>query len=63
LAKEWKDEAERCRKARRTLVYQAPGNQTNYDRLLYAHGDRVWGLWATLHSMRNVEDTALLKRL
>ena len=61
LATEWKDEVERCRETRRNLVYQASGSQTRYDRLLYAHGDRVRGLWATLHSMRNVEGTALLK--
>ena len=63
LVEEWSGEVERCRAARRKLVYRAPTNQTNYERLLFAHTDRVRGLWPTLNSMRNVENTGLLKRL
>ena len=31
--------------------------------LLYNHDDKIEGLWPTLHSMRNVENSDLLKLL
>ena len=61
LAGEWHDEARRCEQDRRQLRYQAPGHERNADRLLYAHGEERRGLWATLHSMRNVESNGSLK--
>lgn len=61
LIGEWRTEVKRCQIARRKLLYQAPGDETNSDRILYAHNDKVTGLWPTLHSMRNVENTTLLK--
>ena len=61
LAGEWHDEARRCEQDRRHLRYQAPSHERNADRLLYTHGEERRGLWATLHSMRNVESSGALK--
>ena len=61
LAGQWHDEARRCEQERRQLNYQARANEKNADRLLYTHGESRPGLWATLHSMRNVEGTGSLK--
>ena len=61
LADQWHDEARRCREEPRQLNYQARNNVRNADRLLYTHGESRPGLWATLHSMRNVEGTGSLK--
>lgn len=63
LITEWQIEIERCRIARRQLAYQVPEMDNGRDRLLYNHHDRIRGLWATLQSLRNVENTALLKAL
>lgn len=59
----WDTEAERCKVARRSLAYQVPQKDTGRDRLLYNHDDKIRGLWPTLQSLRNVENTALLKAL
>ena len=61
LAGQWHDEARRCEQERRQLNYQAPNNERNADRLLHTHGEPRRGLWATLHSMRNVEGTGRLR--
>ena len=61
LVEQWHDEARRGRQGRRQLKYQAPNGERNADRLLYAHGETRPGLWATLHSMRNVEGTGALR--
>ena len=61
LAGQWHDEARRCEHDRRQLNYQAYSDERNADRLLYTHGELRPGLWATLHSMRNVEGTGMLK--
>ena len=61
LVEQWHDEARRCEQDRRQLRYQAPDSERNADRLLYAHGEARPGLWATLHSMRNVEGTGALR--
>ena len=61
LAEEWHDEARRCEGRRRQLVYDRPDGDRNADRLLYTHGESPPGLWATLHSMRNVEGSGSLK--
>lgn len=63
LISEWQSEVERCRAARRQLDYQVPDRDNGRDRLLYNHDDRIRGLWPTLQSFRNVENTALLKAL
>ncbi|MCY4398372.1 MAG: helicase-related protein [Gemmatimonadetes bacterium] len=61
LLREWHDETERCRHDHRALHYQA--RDKAYSRLLYSHGDGIAapGLWMTLHSMRDVEQPAVLK--
>ena len=61
LARQWHDEARRCGQERRQLDYQSQASERNADRLLYTHGESRPGLWATLHSMRNVEGSGLLK--
>lgn len=63
LIAEWQIEVERCRIARRQLEYQVPEKDNGRDRLLYNHDDRIRGLWPALQSLRNVENTALLKAL
>jgi hypothetical protein len=63
LMSQWRTEAERCRIARRKLDYQVPDRDNGRDRLLCNHDDKIRGLWPTLQSMRNVENTALLKVL
>ena len=61
LAGQWHDEARRCEHDRRQLSYEGRSNDRTADRLLYTHGESRPGLWATLHSMRNVEGTGALK--
>ena len=63
LNAEWRAEVERCRIAPRQLEYKVPDKDNGRDRLLYNHDDRIRGLWPTLQSLRNVENTALLKAL
>lgn len=63
LLTQWQIEVERCRQARRKLDYSGVDTDAGADRLLYTHTDRIHGLWATLNSMRSVENTALLKVL
>ena len=62
LVEQWRSEVFRCREEKRQLNYEA--RDANADRLLYSHDDRTnRGLWPTLQSMRNVENSALLKPL
>ena len=61
LTAQWHDEARRCEQERRQLNYEAPNDDKKADRLLYTHGESRRGLWATLHSMRNVEGTGALR--
>ena len=63
LISDWQAEVERCRLARRQLEYQVPEKDNGRDRLLYNHNDQIRGLWPTLQSLRNVENTALIKAL
>ena len=63
LIADWQIEVERCRIARRKLEYKVPEKDNGRDRLLYNHDDRIRGLWPILQSLRNVENTALLKVL
>ena len=63
LMYEWKAEVEMCKVSKRQLNYQAPDKDKVTDRLIHNHDDKIKGRWATLQSMRNVEDTALLKPL
>ena len=61
LAGEWHDEARRCEQEKKQLNYEAPNDDKKADRLLYTHGESRRGLWATLHSMRNVEGIGALR--
>ena len=63
LIAEWRGEVRRCQEDRRKLEYQVPENEAGRDRLLYNHDDRIPGLWQALQSLRNVENSALLKAL
>ncbi len=63
LITEWRSEVERCKVSKTCLNYQATDKDKATDRLLYNHNDKIKGLWPTLQSMRNVEETALLKQL
>lgn len=63
LLSQWQEKAERCIANKRALHYQVRSKEQGADRLLYVHNDNVIGLWSTLQSMRNVENTGLLKGL
>ena len=63
LVMAWDDRARCAEGQKRMLTYSQRANVNNADRLLFNHGDAVTGLWLTLQSMRNVEDTGLLKQL
>ena len=64
VVNDWQDEVHRCRDARRGLRYYVPDNEKSSDRLLYNHDDRIpCGLWPTLHSLRYVEKSVLIKVL
>ncbi len=61
LAERWHQEARRCERQRRRLSYQA--NDRSADGLLRQFDDPPSrGLWRTLNSMRNVEETGVLQR-
>ena len=61
LADRWHGEARRCERERRRLNYEA--KDRGADGLLRQFDDPpVRGLWRTLNSMRNVEDTGVLRR-
>ena len=61
LVERWCDEAHHWAKEKCQLNYRVSDNEKTPERLLYSHDDRRRGLWPTLHSMRNVEDTGVLK--
>ncbi|MDR0700986.1 MAG: hypothetical protein LBF61_01020, partial [Azoarcus sp.] len=62
-AEEWENRVALCRENKQALDYQVFDNDAGRDRLLCAHDAKIPGLWATLNSMRHVENTALLKVL
>jgi len=61
LVREWLAEADRCRKQRRQLHYEA--RDRSADSLLFGHDRRRKGVWPTMNSMREVERTGVLKAL
>ena len=63
LVEQWHAEAAHCRVSKIQLNYQAPDKDKVANRLLHNHDDQIKGLWPTLQSMRNVENTGLLKPL
>lgn len=58
LLEQWSQEIERLRSHRRMLCFEARDGSA--DGLLKGHDAAGSGLWETLFSMRNVEDTAAL---
>ena len=60
LVTAWHDEVQFSEKNRRNLVYFS--NDKSSDNLIHNFDDKQ-GLWPTLQSMRNVENTALMKLL
>ncbi|MDP7133722.1 MAG: helicase-related protein, partial [Planctomycetota bacterium] len=63
LVELWHREVKHCQVQKTQLWYEVRANHRVAERLLYKHDDIVKGLWPTLQSMRNVENTALLKSL
>ena len=63
LVEQWRAESIHCQESKIQLDYQTPDNNRATNRLLYNHDDQIKGLWPTLQSMRNVENTGLLKPL
>ncbi len=63
LVEQWHAEAAHCHVSKIQLNYQAPDKDKVVNRLLHNHDDQIKGLWPTLQSMRNVENTGLLKPL
>ena len=59
LVDEWRGEAARCRDEKRGLQYDCRDNAA--DSLLGDFGGARRGLWKTLNSMRNIEETAVLQ--
>jgi hypothetical protein len=60
LVAEWADAVAGAADRKEGLVYRGQNKDRHHQRLLYSHDARVQGLWPTLNSMRNVENTALL---
>lgn len=63
LIKQWQEELQSCDSSSRELYYQVSDRDRGRDRLLYNYNDCIKGLWPALQSLRNVENTALLKVL
>lgn len=63
LVEQWASRAVQVNRDRRQLDYQGSDNDRVSERLLFNHDDKIRGLWPTLQSMRNVENSALLKML
>ena len=61
LVDEWSSETEYCKTNKITMAYQS--KDRGYSSLLCDFDRQDRGLWPTLQSMRNVENTALIKLL
>ena len=61
LYQTWLDKADGSKKRFRDLWYDVPANKNDADRLLKSAESSVTGVWDTLNSMRNVEESAKLK--
>ena len=59
LVEQWGAEATHCQTQKRALHYSSSDRSAN--ALLCDHEKPEAGMWPTLHSMRNVESTAVLK--
>jgi len=62
LVAQWADVARRALGSERLVYHGADGDRRD-QRLIRSHEAKVPALWATLNSMRNVENTALVKIL
>ncbi|MGD9975778.1 MAG: helicase-related protein [Desulfatirhabdiaceae bacterium] len=60
LAKEWLNYRSYCERSKQKLVFYS-GNSKNCASLLKRHDQIINGIWPTLNSMRNVEDTVMIK--
>lgn len=58
LIEDWQEYVFKSRESKRNLYFDTKSR--SYNRLLYNHNDKHIGLWPTLQSMRNVEDTGLI---
>lgn len=63
LVQQWADTACAAAEQKQGLVYSESDRDRRHLRLLYSHQDRCRGEWVTLHNMRNVENTAVVKIL
>jgi len=63
LVDQWYRRVLYAKQMRCQLDYQCSDNDRANERLLFSHDDKIRGLWPTLQSMRNVENSALLKTL
>ena len=63
LVSEWHGRAIYADQARCQLDYQVSDKDAANERLLFKHDAKIKGLWPTLQSMRNVENSALVKIL
>lgn len=61
LIAQWHSEIQYCQVSKIQLAYQASNDDKATSRLLYNHDDKIKGLWPTPQSMRNVENSGLLK--
>ena len=61
LAAEWTFAAKKFAEQKCGFKYYS--NDGAWESLLYSADDKIQGLWKTLQSMRNVENTALLKEI
>lgn len=59
LLEQWHAEKERCKIKRQAFVYYSKDKSAS--SLLRSHNESTQGLWPTLHSMRDVEQTSVLK--
>jgi len=63
LVEQWAGAARRAEEQKQGLVYSGSDRDRREMRLLYSHEDRCKGEWPTLNSMRNVENTGVVKIL
>jgi hypothetical protein len=61
LVQQWANQVSSAHAQHQRLVYSGRDGDRRDLRLLHNHDDKVPGLWRTLHSMRNVENTALVR--
>lgn len=63
LVHQWADAARRAKEQKQGLVYSGSDRDRRHMRLLCSHEDTRKDEWPTLHNMRNVENTGVVKIL